>query len=352
MSENVQEIRSALRPILADHSSPDEVVAAESAGWNSTLWSVLCEGGFATISVPEQYDGSGGSIADACAVLHELGRSASSVPFAEHALLAGWLLAIGKRSLPDGVLTVIDDPTELQVARTGDAFTVTGTARHVPWASVSAAILAILDIDDQSTAVLLPTEELQLDEQVNLAQEQRRTVVLHNVVVPAKNTWPVPADTAEQLRLRGALSRAALMAGALERATELTVRYTAEREQFGRPIGRFQAVERHVVRLAEAAQQAVMAVAVAGINAHEEIDFFDAASAKIVVGECASTGTAAAHQAHGAIGMTKEYELGQLSRRLWSWRDEYGDEREWARKLGARVSDAGAEALWPRIATG
>lgn len=352
MSENTSEIRSALRAILADHSSTEAVVAAETEGWNEPLWKVLCDGGFAAIAVPEQYGGSGGTVADACTVLHELGRSAASVPFAEHALLAGWLLAQGGRDLPDGVLTVIDDVSGLRASRTGDAITVTGTARQVPWASASAAVLAILDINDQSTALLLPTVDLTVGGGMNLAQEQLRTVTIDNVVVPAQNAWPVPANASEQLRLRGALSRAALMAGALERTTELTVRYTSEREQFGRPIGRFQAVQRHVVRLAEAAQQAAMAATVTALNADDEIDFFEAASAKIVTGECASAGTAAAHQAHGAIGMTKEYELGQLSRRLWSWRDEYGHERAWARELGARLADAGADALWPRIASG
>jgi acyl-CoA dehydrogenase len=50
--------------------------------------------------------------------------------------------------------------------------------------------------------------------------------------------------------------------------------------------------------------------------------------------------------------MTKEYELGQLSRRLWSWRDEFGSERYWSRELGRQLADAGADELWPRISTG
>ena len=52
------------------------------------------------------------------------------------------------------------------------------------------------------------------------------------------------------------------------------------------------------------------------------------------------------------MGMTKEYELGQLSRRLLSWRDEFGGERYWSRELGRRVTDAGADDVWPRLSTG
>jgi acyl-CoA dehydrogenase len=50
--------------------------------------------------------------------------------------------------------------------------------------------------------------------------------------------------------------------------------------------------------------------------------------------------------------MTKEYELGQLTRRLWSWRDEFGGERCWSRELGRRLAAEGADALWPGISVG
>lgn len=352
MSDNVIEIRSALRSILNDHSSAEAVLAAEEQGWNESLWNVLNDGGFATIAVDEAIGGSGGSIAEACAVLHELARHAASVPFAEHALLAGWLLALGKRELPEGVLTVVEDASGLSADRAGDVLTVSGAAKNVAWAAASAHVLAVLQIDGTLSVVMLPSSELTIGSGSNLAQEQRCTISADGVSVPAENVWQVPANTHEQLRLRGGLSRAALITGALERVSELTVRYTSEREQFGRPIARFQAVQRHIVRLTEMAQQAAMATNVAALNAGQELEFFDTASAKIVANECASGGTAAAHQAHGAIGMTKEYELGQLSRRLWSWRDEYGHERIWSGELGRRLAADGADALWPRIATG
>jgi acyl-CoA dehydrogenase len=72
----------------------------------------------------------------------------------------------------------------------------------------------------------------------------------------------------------------------------------------------------------------------------------------VVAGQAATVAAAASHQAHGAMGMTREYELGQLTRRLWSWRDEYGSERYWSRTLGRQLIDAGADGLWPAIAVG
>ena len=71
--------------------------------------------------------------------------------------------------------------------------------------------------------------------------------------------------------------------------------------------------------------------------------------AKIRVGEAASKSARIAHQVHGAIGITEEYELQQSTRRLWSWRDEFGNETYWAINLGQEVIRMGADRLWPFI---
>ena len=78
----------------------------------------------------------------------------------------------------------------------------------------------------------------------------------------------------------------------------------------------------------------------------------DVAAAKSVASEAAGIIAAAAHQATGAMGMTREYELGRLTRRLWSWREEYGGERTWTTRLGALLAEEGARQLWPTIARG
>jgi acyl-CoA dehydrogenase len=106
------------------------------------------------------------------------------------------------------------------------------------------------------------------------------------------------------------------------------------------------------VTIAEEAQLAGLAADVAALNAHPEPVFFDVAAAKAAASEAATIAARASHQAHGAIGMTKEYELGQLTRRLWSWRDEFGSERYWSRELGRQLAEAGADELWPRISRG
>lgn len=355
MNQDQSALVDALRAILADHSTQESVIAAEEPGFAKEAWKVLTQGGFASISIPESVGGSDGDLADACVVLHEIGRSAAAVPFAEHTLLAGWALGEAGVALPDGVSTMSTRSSEsLSVTADGrGGAVVDGVLRRVPWASNASQIVVLADIDGTAHVVQVPTSSVVIEPGRNLAMESRDLVRFDNVQVPAEKVVAAPAGVnAEALELRAALSRAALISGALERVTEITVRYTAEREQFGRPIARFQAVQRHLVRIAEQSVSAQMAVDAAATNAVTALDFFDVASAKIVASEAAGIVSAASHQAHGAIGMTKEYELGQLSRRLWSWRDECGSEASWSRRLGAHVAAAGADALWPRIATG
>ena len=354
MNQDQSALVDALRAILADHSTQESVIAAEGPGFAEEAWNVLTQGGFASISIPESAGGSGGDLADACVVLHEIGRSAAAVPFAEHTLLAGWALAEAGVALPDGVSTMSTRPSEsLSVTADGGGAVLDGVLRRVPWASSASQIVVLADIDGAAHLVQVPTSLVAIEPGRNLAMESRDLVRFDNVQVPADQVVAAPASvSAETLELRAALSRAALISGALERVTEITVRYTAEREQFGRPIARFQAVQRHLVRIAEQSVSAQMAVDAAATNAVTALDFFDVASAKIVASEAAGIVSAASHQAHGAIGMTKEYELGQLSRRLWSWRDECGSEAAWSRRLGVHVSEAGADALWPRITIG
>jgi acyl-CoA dehydrogenase len=146
-----------------------------------------------------------------------------------------------------------------------------------------------------------------------------------------------------------------LLAGAAGRALELTLRHTAEREQFGRPLGRFQAVQQQAAELAAevaavraAADAAVELCAAEGVG--DERAGLAVAAAKIQAGRGAGVVARIAHQLHGAIGFTGEHSLGLFTRRLWAWRDEAGDEAEWARELGDLALAAGSGGIWPLLA--
>jgi acyl-CoA dehydrogenase len=96
----------------------------------------------------------------------------------------------------------------------------------------------------------------------------------------------------------------------------------------------------------------MMAAEVAAAAAERGPAGFEIAAAKILAGQAAASATRAAHQAHGAMGMTQEYPLQHLSRRLWSWRKEYGDDIWWSARLGRASAAAGGDLLYPSITGG
>jgi acyl-CoA dehydrogenase len=145
--------------------------------------------------------------------------------------------------------------------------------------------------------------------------------------------------------------RAAQMAGALESLLEQSVRYATERKQFGRPIGNFQAIQHNLAVLAGHVAAAGIAAEQAFRAADRGEPDFEVAAAKIRAGEAAGVGAGIAHQAHGAIGFTYEHSLHFATRRLWSWRAEFGSESRWALELGRRVAAAGPDRLWSELTT-
>jgi acyl-CoA dehydrogenase len=95
---------------------------------------------------------------------------------------------------------------------------------------------------------------------------------------------------------------------------------------------------------------AAIAAAEAAVEASGDApDEFAVAVAKARVGEAAGKGAEIAHQVNGAMGFTREHSLHYSTRRLWSWRDEFGNESYWQQRLGRKVAAAGADALWPML---
>ena len=124
----------------------------------------------------------------------------------------------------------------------------------------------------------------------------------------------------------------------------LTVAYAGERRQFGRPIAAFQAVQQQLCH----DRPGRVLVAVAAVDGARSLPgVFEIAAAKAIASRAALTATRAAHQVHGAMGMTQEYRLHHFSRRLWAWRSEYGDEQQWAGRLGAPPSPAALSSCIP-----
>src|SRR4029077_2344679 len=141
----------------------------------------------------------------------------------------------------------------------------------------------------------------------NLANEPRDTLLLDGIVLQEEAVRPAPPACSEGFLLFGALIRAHQMVGAMERCMDYALAYAMERQQFGRPIGKFQAVQ-HM--LADAAGQYAAAAAAAELaaEAYGNADFdFAVAIARARVGEAAGKVAEICHQVHGAIGFTHEH---------------------------------------------
>ncbi len=346
MSDN--ELYSAAAKLFAAHSRWQDIGEAEATGWAPELWKALQESGFSDVPVPEELGGAGGTVADAVQLLRAAGAHAAPVPLAEAGLVGGWLLACADLALPKGVRTVLAPADTLRL----DGGRLFGTAPAVAWGHRAEHVIGLVDgVVVLAPGPAAPSGGPAVSRAANLADEPRDTVIFDGVLVTARAD--APDEVSEQaLRERTALGRAALMAGAVSAVAAMTLRYSREREQFGRPIGRFQAVQAHLVTIHQ--QAAVVASAVDGAVEAVELGrgSFEIACAKMLADRAAQLVTAAAHQTHGAIGMTKEYPLQYLTRRLWAWRDEAGGHHRWADRLGAALVACGPDTLYPAIQSG
>jgi acyl-CoA dehydrogenase len=335
--------------VFRDRATFDAVEAAEADGWAPAMWAAVAETGLPWVSVSEAAGGSGGTLADAVEIVRVAGFHSVPLPLAETGLLGGWLLAGAGLELPGGAVSAVPGTSsDTLVLRDG---VLHGRAARVPWARAVEAIVALVDGPTVPSVVLVDPTEARIDLAVNLAGEPRDTVTFDGVAPRA--TAPAAAGVdAAALRRRGALARTAAMTGALEHLSRLTIEYTTTRRQFGRVIADFQAVQAHLVHGAQHAELVKVALAAATTAVARGPADMEITAAKLLADEAAGEASRHAHQAHGAMGMTREYPLHHLTRRLWSWRSEYGDDRFCGRVLGALALDVGADRLYELIADG
>jgi acyl-CoA dehydrogenase len=347
MSETRELIREAAERLFDKHCSAETMRRADGGEIPPALWRALMDAGYATALVPESAGGAGLEMPDALSLLVSAGRHAVPAPLAE-TMLAGWLLSAAGLPVPDGPLTIapVREGERLRARRDGADWRIDGAASRVPWGRQCGAVAVLAESDGKSVVALLAATDATSNDGHNLAGERRDDLVFSGAKAQQAGMAPISGDA---LRALGAVMRSAQMAGALQSVLEATVQYARERVQFGRPIGRFQAVQQNLAVLA-GQTAAATAAAEAGIEAAaHDLESPAVAIAKIRAGEAAGIGAAIAHQMHGAIGFTQEHRLHYWTRRLWSWRDEFGNEAFWARRLGGAVAAAGADRLWHGI---
>ena len=339
--------------VFRDCADPQAIALdPEDRTWRSALWSALEETGLATAWVPEDAGGAGASVREGFEALHAAGRLAAAAPLAD-TLVAGIVLARAGLEVPAGKLAAapVRGGDRIELREDG---TLTGRAARVPFGREAehVAVVARAAGDDGGYRVaLVERARCGLVEGTSVAGDPLDRLQFDRAVPVAVGGRPVSLDEA---RMFGAASRAALIAGALQAILDLSVEYARARVAFERPIAKFQAVQHELARLAgevAAANAAANSVAWALENRDAESDavLVEVASAKVRAGEAAHAGALIAHQVHGAIGYSREHVLHRYTHRLWAWRDEFGDESEWALRLGRYFARLGADGMWPAL---
>lgn len=314
--------------LFARHATPETSRAIRRGGDAAALWGAIEESGFLDALVPEAAGGAGLGPEEALPVLLAAGRFAVPAPVAETMIARATLAAAGMAA-PRGAIALAE---ALGPDRAG-----TAPCRHADWLLVANEAAA--------EARLVPMAAATPDEGASSP-------------LAAVFRWSGEAGrpvAARGLFAAGAWAEAATLAGAMERILEETVRHAKDRQQFGRPIAAFQAVQQQIAVLTEDVFASRMAAQLAAIPDGDGIAGLSTpriAAAKQRVGEATVRVNTIAHAVHGAMGITEELDLHLLTGRLQIGRLRFGAEAHWARLLGRLflAGDAGETLSFVRAA--
>ncbi|MFD4244472.1 acyl-CoA dehydrogenase family protein [Streptomyces sp. NPDC058525] len=299
-TEEQRDLRAGVRDLLAGRYGREALRASVDSGVcvDRGLWRELGEAGFFALRLPESEGGVGLGLPEAVIVFEEAGRALLPGPLVATHLAAGVVPGAASGTT---VVTAFDLGGGL-VSHLGEADAVLG-APAVPSGSPV-----------RSADPLTP---------------------LHRVpssagAVPDASPYASPDASYTAV---GAVLTAALQVGSALRTVELAVRYAGEREQFGQPIGAFQAVKHLCAGMlvrAEVARTAVYAAAVTGDGA-------EIAAAKLLADEAAVAGARDCLQVHGGMGFTWEADVHLHLKRAWVRAEQWRTAAEAEELLAAEL---------------
>ena len=326
MSQDNDLFADAARQLLAGECTSAVVRAIEAGGWAAdaaqALWAQLEATGLADALLGEDQGGAGLALSQAFGVLEQCGAHALPLPLGE-TMLARALLAQAGVARPTGAIALA----------TGERLPVGGLrCALVRGGRVAGSVLVqagdgwhLLAVDGAQAA----PRALALDAALSWSPAQ---LLAAPVVAVAQGL---------DARMLQAAVIAPQMAGALMSVFQRTLQYANERQQFGRPIGKFQAIQHQLAVMSEHVFAARMAAQLgcsgAGLAADRLPDRLRVATAKARCSEAALVVSELAHAIHGAIGFTAEYDLQLYTRRLHAWRQAAGSESYWHDVAGSAL---------------
>jgi alkylation response protein AidB-like acyl-CoA dehydrogenase len=347
-------IQSTARELLAARASSGDAgaVEAEPTGYSATLWKEVVELGWPGLAIPTAHDGVGEGFVELCLLVEELGRAQVPMPlvptaavcapaverFGTEAQRAEWLAEIAGGKVMTYALGSArggwSEPGRAVTAREYDGgLALYGTAWFVPYAGVAAQLLVVAHLPSDEAPIVAV-----VDATANGVTTRRLDVVgpdplyrvdLTDVAVPTDHIIGSSGDgpaVTEAMTSHGAAATCAAMVGGAQAVLDMTVEYAQQREQFGQPIGSFQAVQHHCADMAidlltsrYLAYEAIWRLS-EGLDAATEV-----AMAKAAVGDAYQRIVALGHQVHGAIGFTREHDMHRYLRHATGSALAFGD---------------------------
>jgi alkylation response protein AidB-like acyl-CoA dehydrogenase len=345
--------QESVRDFLVNEVTPERIRASweTDSGRDPALWSQLAELGLTGITVPEAHGGLGMSALDFVLLAQECGYVALPEPLVHSALVAVPMLsAIG------GELAA----QWLPKIAAGESKVVVGLAQNLVVEDAHIADLLILQQGETLVAATADQVVLEHNESVDPSRK------LFTVAVrPGATTVATGAEAATLIAdalNHGALGCAAQALGLAQRMIDLTVKYTSERQQFGKPIGSFQAVKHHMANVAVRLEyakapthRAAYAIAAGQADASHASASRAVSHAKLVACEAANLAAKNCHQAHGAMGYTWEVDLHIFMKKAWALANTWGDagfhKSRIADDIFAPGAALGAGATFSNVAT-
>ena len=354
LSSDQQLLKNSARAFLDEHCKPAAVrlLWDDPRGESDTMWKEMAQLGWLGLSLPEAYGGSGLGMVESAILLEELGRAVYPGPYWPTVLAAAaveaagtdaqkkrWLAAVATGDAR-ATLALLDadldwDPGAMsaRAEKTPRGWALSGTKRFVPWAHVANVLLIPARAPEGPTLFLVdpsaPGLTLSTVQGMDLAT---RWVQIDMDKVPAAadavlGTAGQAAPLLASLVRRGAVGAAAEMLGAARRCLDMAVGYAKIREQFGQPIGSFQAIRHKCAEMLLEVENSHSAVYYAAwaLDAQAEDSELAASVAKAYVGDASRKVCGEAIQVHGGIGFTWEYDLHIYMKRAKALEPMYGD---------------------------
>ena len=327
-----------------------EVTGGPQHSSRGAVWQAVEASGLPVLLLPENKGGAGDVFSEATEVMIALGASGANLPLAD-TIIANRLAdsaGLEASSLPKAILLEPEARGSLASSGGRTAWSGKGVCH---WAGFAGEAIGLVELPDGKFGVA----EMDLSAATRTGESLSGSPLAWletDRPLPIRRCAAAPSNAGSEAVALAALLASAEMVGAMERACEMTIEYANTRRQFGRAISKFQAIQHMTARMASEAAASRAAVEFAASQFGSGNPLWGASCAKARASEAAGIIAAGAHQIHGAIGFTREYQLHRHTCKLLALRERSGSETYWNEKISAALLNNKRDEMWACLVEG